>query len=102
MMCLRDQNTHLMNVRAEGGSGGVARAPSFESPIKVVLSSLNYAQSLGVVSNTHTQKYCFMQLLKFLFSILLLTKTAPVSSLFSPNLCMRTNSGTCACMYFSQ
>lgn len=53
-MCLRDQNTHLMNVRAEGGSGGVARTPSFESPIKVVLSSLNYAESLGLVSNTHT------------------------------------------------
>lgn len=54
MMCLRDQNTHLMNVRAEGGRGGVARAPSFESPIKVVLSSLNYAESRGLVSNTHT------------------------------------------------
>lgn len=53
-MCLRDQNTHLMNVRAEAQSGGVARAPSFESPIKVVLSSLNYAESLGLVSNTHT------------------------------------------------
>lgn len=54
VMCLRDQNTHLMNVRAESGSGGVARTPSFESPIKVVLSSLNYAESLGLVSNTHT------------------------------------------------
>lgn len=56
-MCLRDQTTHLMNVRAEGGSGGVARAPSFESPIKVVLSSLNYAESLGLVSNTHTHAH---------------------------------------------
>lgn len=44
-----------MNVRAEGGSGGVARAPSFESPIKVVLSSLNYAESLGLVSNTYAR-----------------------------------------------
>lgn len=56
VMCLRDQTTHLMNVRAEGGSGGVARAPSFESPIKVVLSSLNYAESLGLVSNTRTHR----------------------------------------------